>query len=208
VTKVHAEARRFAGRGDTVILVGHAGHEEVEGTLGEAPNRIVLVESVEDVATIVVEDPARVSYLTQTTLAVAETAEVVAALRARFPLLRGPGSEDICYATTNRQRSLAAVADEADLVLVVGSANSSNSVRLVEVARRTGTPAYLVDDVSGIAESWLAGVAVVGVTAGASAPPRLVDEVVDWLRRFGPVTVEERETTRETITFGLPSAAR
>ena len=208
VTKVHAEARRFASRGDTVVLIGHAGHEEVEGTLGEAPTRTVLVETVDDVLDLEVEDPSRVSYLTQTTLAVDETSALVDALRARFPLLRGPGSDDICYATTNRQRSLAAVADEADLVLVVGSANSSNSVRLVEVARRMGTPAYLVDDVSGISESWLAGVQVVGLTAGASAPPELVDAVVQWLRGFGPVTVEEREVARETITFGLPSAAR
>ncbi|MFI9383912.1 4-hydroxy-3-methylbut-2-enyl diphosphate reductase [Kutzneria sp. NPDC052558] len=208
VTKVHSEARRFAARGDTVVFIGHAGHEEVEGTLGEAPERMVLVETVEDVAALEVEDPSRVSYLTQTTLAVDETTAVVDALRARFPALRGPGSDDICYATTNRQRSLAAVADEADLVLVVGSANSSNSVRLVEVARRMGTPAYLVDDVSGISEKWLAGVRVVGLTAGASAPPQLVDDVVHWLRRFGPVRVEERETARETITFGLPSAAR
>jgi len=208
VTKVHAEARRFASRGDTVVFIGHAGHEEVEGTLGEAPDRMVLVETAEDVAALEVEDPSRVSYLTQTTLAVDETSAVVDALRDRFPALRGPGSDDICYATTNRQRSLAAVADEADLVLVVGSTNSSNSVRLVEVARRMGTPAYLVDDVSGISPSWLAGVQVVGLTAGASAPPELVDEVVQWLRRFGPVRVEERETARETITFGLPPAAR
>ena len=208
VTKVHAEARRFAARGDTVVLIGHGGHKEVEGTLGEAPDRTVLVETVDDVLDLEVEDPSRVSYLTQTTLAVDETSEMVDALRSRFPLLRGPGSDDICYATTNRQRSLAAVADEADLVLVVGSANSSNSVRLVEVARRMGTPAYLVDDVSGISESWLAGVQVVGLTAGASAPPELVDEVVQWLRGFGPVTVEEREIARETITFGLPPAAR
>ena len=208
VTKVHAEARRFAARGDTVVFVGHAGHEEVEGTLGEAPDRMMLVETAEDVAALEVEDPTRVSYLTQTTLAVDETSAVVDALRDRFPALRGPGSDDICYATTNRQRSLAAVADEADLVLVVGSTNSSNSVRLVEVARRMGTPAYLVDDVSDISEGWLAGVQVVGLTAGASAPPELVDEVVQWLRRFGPVRVEERETARETITFGLPPAAR
>jgi 4-hydroxy-3-methylbut-2-enyl diphosphate reductase len=208
VTKVHAEARRFAARGDTVVFIGHAGHEEVEGTLGEAPDRMVLVETAQDVAALEIEDPSRVSYLTQTTLAVDETTEVVDALRARFPALRGPGSDDICYATTNRQRSLAAVADEADLVLVVGSTNSSNSVRLVEVARRMGTPAYLVDDVSGISPSWLEGVRVVGLTAGASAPPELVDEVVQWLRTFGPVLVAERETARETITFGLPSAAR
>jgi 4-hydroxy-3-methylbut-2-enyl diphosphate reductase len=169
---------------------------------------MVLVETAQDVAALEIEDPSRVSYLTQTTLAVDETTEVVDALRARFPELRGPGSDDICYATTNRQRSLAAVADEADLVLVVGSTNSSNSVRLVEVARRMGTPAYLVDDVSGISPSWLDGVRVVGLTAGASAPPELVDEVVQWLRTFGPVRVQERETARETITFGLPSAAR
>ena len=208
VTKVHSEARRFASRGDTVVLIGHAGHEEVEGTLGEAPDRMVLVDSPEDVAALEVEDPSRVSYLTQTTLAVDETSEVVDALRTRFPGLRGPGSDDICYATTNRQQSLAAVADEADLVIVVGSANSSNSVRMVEVARRMGTPAYLVDDVSEISESWLAGVQVVGLTAGASAPPELVHQVVQWLRQFGPVTVQERETTRETLTFGLPPAAR
>ena len=150
VAKVHAEARRFAGRGDTIVLIGHAGHEEVDGTLGEAPDRTVLVRSAADVASLEVEDPTRVSYLTQTTLAVDEASEVVDALRARFPELRGPGSDDICYATTNRQDAVRAIAAESDVVLVVGSANSSNSVRLVEVARREGTPAYLVDGVSDI----------------------------------------------------------
>jgi 4-hydroxy-3-methylbut-2-enyl diphosphate reductase len=205
VTKVHNEARRFAARGDTVILVGHAGHEEVEGTMGEAPDQTVLVETVADIENLNIEDPSQVSYLMQTTLAVDEAAEVVAGLRDRFPALRGPASDDICYATTNRQDALKAIAEEADLVLVVGSANSSNSVRLVELARRHGTPSYLIDDVGDIQPSWLAGVDVVGVTAGASAPPGLVDEVVAAL---APAMVEERVTARETIHFTLPPAAR
>ncbi|SMD05390.1 4-hydroxy-3-methylbut-2-enyl diphosphate reductase [Kibdelosporangium aridum] len=205
VTKVHTEARRFAGRGDTVVLVGHAGHEEVEGTLGEAPDRTVLVQTAEDVASLDIPDPSRVSYLMQTTLAVDEAAEVVSALRARFPDLRGPASDDICYATTNRQNALHAIADEADLVLVVGSTNSSNSVRLVELAQRHGTPAYLIDDVSDIKARWLEGVRVIGITAGASAPPGLVDEVVAALN---PISVENRETVTETIQFTLPPAAR
>ncbi|AHH94055.1 4-hydroxy-3-methylbut-2-enyl diphosphate reductase 2 [Kutzneria albida DSM 43870] len=208
VTKVHVEARRFAARGDTVLLIGHAGHEEVEGTLGEAPEHTILVQNAEEVATLEVPDPERVSYLTQTTLAVDETTEVVAALRERFPALRAPGSEDICYATTNRQEALTAIADESDLVLVVGSRNSSNSVRLVELAQRRGTPAYLIDDTGDIDTEWLAGVRTVGLTAGASAPPRLVEEVIDYLRGFGPVTVTEREVTRETIHFGMPSVLR
>jgi (E)-4-hydroxy-3-methyl-but-2-enyl pyrophosphate reductase len=205
VTKVHAEARRFAGRGHTVLLIGHAGHEEVEGTLGEAPDRTVLVQSAEDARHVEVADPAKVSYLTQTTLSVDETAEVVSVLRKRFPALRGPDSDDICYATTNRQDALRAIAAESDVVLVVGSRNSSNSVRLVELAERSGTPAHLIDDARDIRPEWLARAGVVGLTAGASAPPRLVDSVIDAL---GPVTVEERETTRETIHFTLPSAVR
>jgi 4-hydroxy-3-methylbut-2-enyl diphosphate reductase len=208
VAKVHAEARRFADRGDTVILIGHAGHEEVEGTLGEAPDQTVLVQTAEEVAGLEVTDPARVSYLTQTTLAVDETAEVVDALRARFPALRGPASDDICYATTNRQDALKAIAAESDLVLVVGSTNSSNSVRLVELAHRHDTPSYLIDDPSGIRPEWLEGVGVVGLTAGASAPPRLVEAVIAALAELGPVTVVERETTRETVHFTLPVAVR
>ncbi|GAA3287604.1 4-hydroxy-3-methylbut-2-enyl diphosphate reductase [Dactylosporangium vinaceum] len=208
VTKVHAEARRFAGRGDTVILVGHAGHEEVEGTLGEAPRRTVLVADVAGVAALEVEDPERVSYLTQTTLAADEVAEVVAALRARFPRLRGPGSDDICYATTNRQEAVKAIARDADVVLVVGSANSSNSQRLVELARRLGTPAHLIDDVRGVRAEWLAGARVVGLSAGASAPPRLVDEVIEVLRARGPVTVQERAVAAEHLQFALPPAVR
>jgi 4-hydroxy-3-methylbut-2-en-1-yl diphosphate reductase len=208
VTKVHAEARRFGARGDTVILIGHAGHEEVEGTLGEAPDQTVLVGTVEEVEALEVADPARVSYLTQTTLAVDDTAEVIGALRARFPALRGPVSDDICYATTNRQDALAAIAAESDLVLVIGSTNSSNSVRLVELARRHGRPSYLIDDPSDIQPQWLDGVGVVGLTAGASAPPRLVDAVITALTQLGPVTVVQRETTRETVHFTLPAAVR
>ena len=208
VTKVHVEARRFARRGDTVVLVGHAGHEEVEGTMGEAPDHTVLVETPEDVARLRVDDPERVSYLTQTTLAVDETAEVVEALRARFPALRGPGSDDICYATSNRQDALKEIAEEADLVLVVGSANSSNSLRLVELAERGGTPARLIEDVSRIRPEWLDGVATVGLTAGASAPPHLVEGVVAALSEMGPVTVSERETARETVSFALPPQVR
>ncbi|MGH8887115.1 MAG: 4-hydroxy-3-methylbut-2-enyl diphosphate reductase [Egibacteraceae bacterium] len=208
VTKVHAEARRFAERGDTVVLIGHAGHEETEGTLGEAPDRTVLVESAADVAGLEVDDPGRVSYLTQTTLAVDEAEGVVAALRARFPALRGPKSDDICYATTNRQDALRVVAAESDLVLVVGSANSSNSLRLVELAERQGTPASLIDDVTDIRPSMLAKAATVGLTAGASAPPRLVDEVIQALGGLGPLVVERRQVTTETVTFALPQKVR
>jgi 4-hydroxy-3-methylbut-2-enyl diphosphate reductase len=208
VTKVHAEARRYAARGDTVVLIGHAGHEEVEGTMGEALEQTALVETVEDVAALQVDDPSKVSYLTQTTLAVDETTAVLDALRNKFRGLRGPESADICYATTNRQEALAAIADEADLVLVVGSTNSSNSKRLVELAQKRGTAAYLIDDAGDIRGEWLDGVRVVGLTAGASAPPRLVDEVMELLGQLGPVEVIERELTQETIHFTLPSAVR
>ncbi|NKQ57150.1 4-hydroxy-3-methylbut-2-enyl diphosphate reductase [Amycolatopsis sp. K13G38] len=208
VTKVHAEAKRFAAAGHTVLLIGHAGHEEVEGTLGEAPERTVLVQSAEDARTVRVPDPRRVSYLTQTTLSVDETAEVLDVLRRRFPALRGPASDDICYATTNRQDALRGIAAAADLVLVVGSRNSSNSMRLVELARKQGTPAQLIDDAAGIRTDWLAGVRTIGLTAGASAPPRLVDDVIAALGGLGPLTVEERETTRETVHFTLPRKVR
>lgn len=208
VSKVHTEARRFAARGDTVVLIGHAGHEEVEGTLGEAPESTVLVQTVADVEDLRVPDRERVSYLTQTTLAVDETAEIVAALRKKFPALRGAASDDICYATTNRQDALKAIASESDLVLVLGSANSSNSVRLVELARRQGTPAHLIDSVEDIRPEWLDGVRVVGLTAGASAPPQLFDAVVGTLSALGPTTIAERETTRERIHFTLPLAVR
>ncbi|GAA3640351.1 4-hydroxy-3-methylbut-2-enyl diphosphate reductase [Lentzea roselyniae] len=206
VTKVHSEARRFAERGDTIILIGHSGHEEVEGTLGEAPDQTVLVETVEDVEALDVSGP--VSYLTQTTLAVDETADVIEALHRKFPQLRGPGSDDICYATTNRQVAIRDVAARSDLVLVVGSKNSSNSVRMVELAARGGTPAHLIDDASEIDPAWLAGVSTVGLSAGASAPPELVDEVVSALRSLGSVTVATHTTATETISFTLPLAVR
>lgn len=208
VTKVHAEARRFAARGDTIVLIGHDGHEEVEGTLGEAPDRTILVQTAQDAENLQVPDPGRVSYLTQTTLAVDEVTGVIDALQTRFPALKGPGSDDICYATTNRQHAVAQVAAEADLVLVVGSANSSNSVRLVELARRTGTPAYLIDDAAGILPQWLEDVSVVGLSAGASAPQHLVQGVIDYLRGLGPLNVTERLVTKETIRFDLPRQVR
>ncbi|MBR7672663.1 4-hydroxy-3-methylbut-2-enyl diphosphate reductase [Streptomyces daliensis] len=208
VTKVHSEAKRFAARGDTLVLVGHAGHEEVEGTFGEAPEQTVLVETPGQVAELEVPDPRRVSYLTQTTLAVDETREVIEALRARFPALKEPPSEDICYATTNRQLSVEQVAHAADVVFVIGSANSSNSVRLVEVCRRLGTSAHLIEDASAIGPAWLTEADTVGLTAGASAPDHLVEEVIALLRRLGPVTVTEEETTVENVHFAPPTAVR
>jgi 4-hydroxy-3-methylbut-2-en-1-yl diphosphate reductase len=208
VTKVHSESRRFAARGDTVILIGHGGHEEVEGTFGEAPDQTVLVESAADVAGLRVPDPSRVSYLTQTTLSVDEAGEVVDELRRRFPAIQGAASDDICYATTNRQRALAAVVEQAELVLVIGSANSSNSLRLVELAERRGTPAHLIDGPADIRAEWIDGASIIGLTAGASAPPTLVDSVIHALSGLGRVTVTERETARENITFGLPLAVR
>lgn len=208
VAKVHAEARRFAARGDTVVLVGHAGHEEVEGTMGEAPGSMVLVETAEEVHALPAADGRGMSYLTQTTLAVDETAEVVSALRERFPLLQDPPSDDICYATTNRQAALKAIVAESDLVLVVGSENSSNSVRLVEMAHRGGARAHLIDRGADIRPEWLEGVRTVGLTAGASAPPALVADVLTRLKSFGPIEVEERRITHEDIHFDLPSAVR
>ncbi|MFD9702445.1 4-hydroxy-3-methylbut-2-enyl diphosphate reductase [Lentzea sp. NPDC059081] len=208
VTRVHMKARRFAARGDTVVLIGHAGHEEVEGTLGEAPDSIVLIQDHDDVAAFTPENPGQISYLTQTTLAVDETAEYIEALRERFPQMREPASEDICYATTNRQQALRALLAEVELVLVVGSTNSSNSVRLVELAQREGVEAKLIDSAADVRPEWLTGVRAVGLTAGASAPHRLVEEVVAALRAHGPVVVEERELTREDTHFELPSSVR
>jgi len=207
VSKVHAEARRFAREGYTVALIGHEGHEEVEGTLGEAPGSTVLVQTANDVAALD-PGPSGVAYLMQTTLAVDEAASVAGALRERFPDVRGPGSDDICYATTNRQAAAREVAEEADLVLVAGSRNSSNSVRLVETAERAGTPAYLIDEASDIDLSWLSGVSVIGLTAGASAPPAVVSEIITALSGLGRVTVSERVTTTESVQFGLPREVR
>ena len=208
VSKVHAEARRFAREGYTVALIGHAGHEEVEGTLGEAPSSTVLVQTASDVAALNVEDPSKIAYLMQTTLAIDEAADVAGALRDKFPQMRAPGSDDICYATTNRQAAVRAVATEADLVLVAGSANSSNSVRLVERSERAGTPAYLIDGATDIDLSWLSGASVVGLTAGASAPPAVVSEIIAALSGLGTVTVTERVTTTESVQFGLPREVR
>jgi 4-hydroxy-3-methylbut-2-enyl diphosphate reductase len=204
VSKVHAEARRFAAEGRTVFLIGHAGHEEVEGTRGEAADSIRLVEDVAAAGRVSARDPGRVAYLTQTTLAVDETDEIVARLRERFPALRGPASEDICYATSNRQNAVRAVARECDVVLVAGSETSSNSKRLVEVARREGARAYLVDDETEVDVAWLAGAATVGITAGASAPERIVHRLVGALAALGPVDVEERTQTVESLRFRLP----
>jgi 4-hydroxy-3-methylbut-2-enyl diphosphate reductase len=208
VSKVHAEARRFATEGYLVALIGHAGHEEVEGTLGEAPGEMVLVETADDVAALRPEDTARVAYLMQTTLSVEEATEVAGALRERFPDVRAPGSDDICYATTNRQAAVRRIAAESDLVLVAGSKNSSNSVRLVETCERAGTRAYLIDDASDIQLGWLAGASRIGLTAGASAPPAVVSEIVSALSGLGPVSISERVTTTESIRFGLPKEVR
>lgn len=208
VTRVHAKARRHAARGDTVVLIGHAGHEEVEGTMGVAPESTVLVENVGDVEALDLPDPTKVSYVTQTTLSVDETGEFVDELREKYPQLQESSADDICYATTNRQNALRGITEDSDLVLVIGSSNSSNSLRLVELSRNAGTPAHLVDRADDIDPAWLEGVTTVGLTAGASAPPELVDEVLDALRERGTVTVEEREITRETTKFGLPSALR
>jgi 4-hydroxy-3-methylbut-2-enyl diphosphate reductase len=208
VAKVHAEARRFAADGYLVALIGHAGHEEVEGTLGEAPESVALVETAADVGRLQPPDPAKVAYLMQTTLAEDEAAGIAGALRDRFPGARGPGSDDICYATTNRQHAARAVAAEADLVLVAGSANSSNSVRLVETAQRAGSPAHLIDGPSDIELGWLAGVSTIGLTAGASAPPAVVTDIVTALGGFGRVAVSERVITTENIRFSLPKEVR
>jgi 4-hydroxy-3-methylbut-2-en-1-yl diphosphate reductase len=208
VSKVHAEARRFAADGYTVALIGHAGHEEVEGTLGEAPDSTVLVQTAADVAALRPRDRERVAYLMQTTLSVDEAAEVAGALRERFPAVRAPGSDDICYATTNRQAAVRAVAARSDLVLVAGSRNSSNSVRLVETCERAGTPAYLIDGSEDIQLDWLAGVSTIGLTAGASAPPAVVAEIISALSGLGPLAVQEKVTTTESIRFGLPKEVR
>jgi 4-hydroxy-3-methylbut-2-enyl diphosphate reductase len=208
VSKVHAEARRFAEKGYTVALIGHAGHEEVEGTLGEAPDSTVLVQTAADVEALSVADPSKVAYLMQTTLAIDEAADVSGALREKYPQMRAPGSDDICYATTNRQAAVRAVATEADVVLVAGSKNSSNSVRLVERSEREGTPAHLIDGATDIDLSWLTDASVVGLTAGASAPPAVVSEIITALSGLGTVTVTERVTTTESVQFGLPREVR
>jgi 4-hydroxy-3-methylbut-2-enyl diphosphate reductase len=204
VTKVHLEAIKYARHGYTIVLIGHKGHEEVVGTMGEAPKSMVLISSKHEVSLLDPPDPKRIAYLTQTTLSLDETREIIAALREKFPNIVGPPSEDICYATQNRQESVQAMARHADLILVVGSANSSNSNRLVEEAQKSGAQAYLIDDYRNIQESWLKDVRVVGVTAGASAPEILVQQVVDHLKSRGAQCVEEFETIKENVHFALP----
>jgi 4-hydroxy-3-methylbut-2-enyl diphosphate reductase len=206
VGKVHSEVRRAARQGDTVLLIGHRDHEEVQGTVGEAPGDVVVVGDVEEARAVAVRDPERVTFAVQTTLAVDEAEQVADVLRGRFPALRGPRRDDICYATTNRQQAVRALAAATDLVLVVGSANSSNSVRLVEVAERAGARAHLVEDAREVDLRWLAGAARIGLTAGASAPPHLVDDLVRCLSGLGPVTVREEHVTDEDVVFSAPSA--
>jgi 4-hydroxy-3-methylbut-2-enyl diphosphate reductase len=208
VTKVHREAVRFAAEGYTVILVGHDGHEEVEGTMGEAPEQIVLVENEQDVERLEVDDPERVAYITQTTLAVGETSAILERLRERFPAIVGPRTDDICYATTNRQAAVKQMADSCDLMLVIGSRNSSNSVRLVEVARDHGTDAHLIDSASEVEEEWLAGKRVVGISSGASAPEELVSELVELFRARGVSDISEFDVIREDVRFMLPKQIR
>jgi 4-hydroxy-3-methylbut-2-enyl diphosphate reductase len=208
VTKVHREAVKFAAEGYTIVLVGHAGHEEVEGTMGEVPGSIVLVETEDDVAELEVEDPSRIAYLTQTTLSVDETGAIVARLRERFPAITGPRTDDICYATTNRQLAVKQMAEHCDLVLVIGSRNSSNSNRLVDVARAAGADAHLIDNELEVSEDWLEGARVVGITSGASAPEELVQRLIDFFRARGTEDVSEFEVLREDVRFMLPKVIR
>ena len=208
VTKVHVEARRFAAAGYTIVLVGHDGHEEVEGTMGEAPDRIVLVQSEEDVDALVLEDPEHVAFISQTTLSVDETSGIIERLRERFPKIVGPRTDDICYATTNRQAAVRELARECDVVLVIGSRNSSNSQRLVEVASDCGAPAHLIDNAGELDEHWLDGARTVGITSGASAPESLVKDLVDVFRARGITDISELEVTREDVRFMLPKTIR
>jgi 4-hydroxy-3-methylbut-2-enyl diphosphate reductase len=208
VTKVHVQARRYAADGYTVVLIGHAGHEEVVGTMGEAPESITLVESVADVERLELRPESRLAYVTQTTLSVDETAEIIAALRARFPDIHAPKKEDICYATSNRQWAVKEMLSEIDLLLVIGSRNSSNSNRLVEVAHANGVASHLIDDETEIDEGWLDGVSVVGVTSGASAPEKLVERVCDWFRAHGVTEIEPYRLVDEDVEFRLPVELR
>jgi 4-hydroxy-3-methylbut-2-en-1-yl diphosphate reductase len=208
VTKVHVQAKRYAASGYTVVLIGHEGHEEVVGTMGEAPDSMVLVESVEDVERLGFPADAKLAYVTQTTLSVDETAEVIAALRRRFPQIHAPKKEDICYATSNRQWAVKEMLGEIDVLLVIGSRNSSNSNRLVEVARAGGVAAHLIDDESEIDEQWLAQANVVGVTSGASAPEKLVERVCEWFRARGVEAIEPYRLVDEDVEFRLPVELR
>ena len=208
VTKVHREAVKFAADGYTIVLVGHAGHEEVEGTMGEVPGSIVLVETEDDVDALEVEDPSQIAYLTQTTLSVDETTAIIARLREKFPAITGPRTDDICYATTNRQLAVKQMAEHCDLVLVIGSRNSSNSNRLVDVARAAGADSHLIDNELEVREEWLDSARVVGITSGASAPEGLVQRLVDFFRARGTEDVSEFDVLREDVRFMLPKSIR
>src|ERR671915_421646 len=208
VTKVHVEAKKFAAEGYTIVLIGHAGHEEVEGTMGEAPGHFVLVETEEDVDRLELDDPDRVAFLTQTTLSVDETDRVIRRLRERFPNITGPKSDDICYATTNRQMAVRQMARECDLVLVIGSRNSSNSNRLVEVARDHGAESHLIDNETQVRDEWLRDKRVVGISSGASAPEELVQRLVEFFRARGTEDVSEFEVVQEDVRFMLPKEIR
>jgi 4-hydroxy-3-methylbut-2-enyl diphosphate reductase len=208
VTKVHVEAKKFAADDYTIVLIGHAGHEEVEGTMGEAPEHIVLIEDEAGVDTLQVRDPEKVAYISQTTLSVDETRAIIAKLRVRFPAITGPRTDDICYATTNRQAAVTQLARQSDLVLVIGSRNSSNSNRLVEVAREHGADSYLIDNEGQVRDEWVEGKRVVGITSGASAPEELVQRLVDFFRRRGTEDVQELEVISEDVRFMLPKAIR
>ncbi|HTX13046.1 MAG TPA: 4-hydroxy-3-methylbut-2-enyl diphosphate reductase [Solirubrobacteraceae bacterium] len=208
VTKVHVEAKRFASDGYTIVLIGHAGHEEVEGTMGEAPEHIVLVQTEDDVDQLEVPDPGRVAYISQTTLSVDETRAIINRLRQRFPAIIGPRTDDICYATTNRQAAVKQLAEQCDLVLVIGSRNSSNSNRLVEVAREHGAASYLIDSEGEVREEWLQDKRVVGITSGASAPEELVQRLVEFFRARGTSDVRELEVVQEDVRFMLPKVIR
>src|SRR5687767_7868121 len=208
VTKVHVEAKKFAADGYTIVLIGHAGHEEVEGTMGEAPEHIVLIETEEDVDRLEVGDPSRIAYISQTTLSVDETMAIIARLREKFPQIVGPRTDDICYATTNRQAAVRQMARECDLVLVIGSSNSSNSNRLVEVARDHGAEAHLIDNESQVCEEWLENKRVVGISSGASAPEELVQRLIDFFRQRGTTDVSEFEVVQEDVRFMLPKEIR
>ena len=208
VTKVHVQARRYSAEGLRIVLIGHAGHEEVVGTMGEAPDATVLVQSVEEAEALELPGGAPVAYITQTTLSVDETTEIIAVLKRRFPHIRGPQREDICYATSNRQWAVKELLGEVDLLLVIGSRNSSNSNRLVEVARTAGVPSHLIDDETEIDERWLDGIDTVGITSGASAPERLVDRVCDWFRAYGVSDISPFSSVFEDVVFRLPVELR
>jgi 4-hydroxy-3-methylbut-2-en-1-yl diphosphate reductase len=208
VTKVHVEAKKFAADGYTIVLIGHAGHEEVEGTMGEAPEDMVLIETEEDVDRLEVENPDKLAYLTQTTLSVDETRTIINRLRARFPNVIGPRTDDICYATTNRQAAVKQMAEHCDLVLVIGSRNSSNSNRLVEVARDHGAQSYLIDNADQVEDEWLQDARVVGISSGASAPELLVQQLVDFFRARGTEDVSEFDVIHEDVRFMLPKTIR